>query len=61
MIILAILITSLMHFSLQGWENVLFELGSEKVKRARSGSKDDWKNERGNVKVPYRSAYSYFM
>ena len=23
--------TSLIHFSLKGWENVLFELGSERV------------------------------
>ena len=28
---LPILITSLIHFSLKGWENVLFELGSEGV------------------------------
>ena len=32
MIILLILTTSLIHFSLKGWENVLFELGSERVK-----------------------------
>ena len=31
MIILPILITSLIHLSLKGWEYVLFELGSEKV------------------------------
>ena len=31
MIILAILTTSLIHSSLKGWENVLFELGSERV------------------------------
>ena len=29
-IILPILTTSLLHFSLEGWENVLFELGSER-------------------------------
>ena len=32
MIILPILITSLIHFFLKGWENVLFELGTERVK-----------------------------
>ena len=32
---LLILTTSLVHFSLKGWENVLFELGSEKVKNVR--------------------------
>ena len=32
MIIVPILITSLTHFSLKGWENVLIELGSERVK-----------------------------
>ena len=32
MIILPILTTSLIHISLKGWENVLFELGSERVK-----------------------------
>ena len=32
MIILLIVTTSLIHFSLKGWENVLFELGSERVK-----------------------------
>ena len=31
MTILPILTTSLIHFSLKGWENVLFELGSERV------------------------------
>ena len=31
MIILPILIASLTHFYLKGWENVLFELGSERV------------------------------
>ena len=31
MIILPILTTSLIHFGLEGWENVLFELGSERV------------------------------
>ena len=30
-IILPILTTSLIHFSLKGWENVLFELGIERV------------------------------
>ena len=30
--IVTILSTSLIHFSLKGWENVLFELGSERVK-----------------------------
>ena len=29
--VLPILTTALMHFSLKGWENVLFELGSERV------------------------------
>ena len=33
LIILPILDTSLIHFSLEGWENVLFELESERVKR----------------------------
>ena len=32
MIILTILTASLIHFSLKGWENVLFGLGSEKGK-----------------------------
>ena len=32
MIILPILTTSLMHFFLKGWENVLFELGSKTLK-----------------------------
>ena len=32
MIILQILTTLLMHSSLKGWENVLFELGSKRVK-----------------------------
>ena len=32
MIIEPILDTSFIHFSLKGWENVLFELGSERVK-----------------------------
>ena len=36
MIILPILTTSLVHFSLKGWENVLFELGSGRVKIALS-------------------------
>ena len=36
-IILPILTTSLIHFSLNGWDNVLFELGSERV-----NSKVDW-------------------
>ena len=31
MSVLPILTTSLIHFSLKGWENVLFELGSERV------------------------------
>ena len=31
MIIVPILTSSLIHFSLKGWENVLFELGSERV------------------------------
>ena len=31
MIILSILTTSLIHFSLNGLENVLFELGSQRV------------------------------
>ena len=31
MIILPILTTSLVYFSLEGWENVLFELGTERV------------------------------
>ena len=33
MTILPILATSLIHFSLKGWENVLFELGSERDKQ----------------------------
>ena len=33
MIILPILTTSFIHFSLKGWENVLFDLGSERVKK----------------------------
>ena len=36
MIILPILTTSLIHFSLKGCENVLFELGSESVQRIKS-------------------------
>ena len=32
MIILPILTTSLIHLSLKCWENVFFELGSERVK-----------------------------
>ena len=32
MIILPILTTSLIHFSSKGWEDVLFEIGSERVK-----------------------------
>ena len=32
MIRLQILTTSLIHFSLKGWENVIFELGSERAK-----------------------------
>ena len=31
MIILPIVTTPLIHLSLEGWENVLFELGSERV------------------------------
>ena len=31
MIMLPILTISFIHFSLKGWENVLFELGSESV------------------------------
>ena len=31
MIILPILTTSIVHFSLKGWENELFELGSERT------------------------------
>ena len=31
MIILPIITTSVIHFSVKGWENVLFELGSERV------------------------------
>ena len=34
MIILKILATSLIHVPLKRWENVLFELGSERVKKA---------------------------
>ena len=34
MIIVPILTSSLIHFSLKGWENVLFELGSESVNEA---------------------------
>ena len=34
MIIVPILTTSLIHFSLKGWENVLFELGSERVNQS---------------------------
>ena len=34
MILVPVLTTSLIHFSWKGWENVLFELGSERVKRA---------------------------
>ena len=33
MSVLPILTTSLIHFSLKGWEIILFELGSERVKR----------------------------
>ena len=33
MIILPILTTSLIHFLFKGWENVLFELGSVRVKQ----------------------------
>ena len=36
MIMLPILTTSLIHCSLKGWENVLFYLGSERVKQTRS-------------------------
>ena len=36
MIILPILNNSLIHFSLKCWENALFELGSERVKRRQS-------------------------
>ena len=32
MILVPVLTTSLIHFSWKGWENVLFELGSERVK-----------------------------
>ena len=43
LIILPILATSLVHFSLKGWENVLFELGSGRVNitalSLRQGSK----------------------
>ena len=35
MIILPILTMSLIHFSLKAWENLLLELGSERVKCAR--------------------------
>ena len=38
MIILPILTISLIHLSLKGWENVLFELGSERVNRIGSSS-----------------------
>ena len=33
MIIVSILTASLIHFSLKGWENLLFKLGSEWVKK----------------------------
>ena len=33
MILVPVLTTSLIHFSLKGWENVLFELGSERVNK----------------------------
>ena len=33
MILVPVLTTSLIHFSWKGWENVLFELGSERVKK----------------------------
>ena len=38
MITLPILTTSLIHFSFKGWENVLFELVSERVKNASRSS-----------------------
>ena len=38
MILLPILTTSLIHFSLKGWENVPFELGNERVKRSAPSS-----------------------
>ena len=37
MIMLPFPTTSLIHFSLEGWENVLFELGSERVKLTYRG------------------------
>ena len=30
-ILIPIIATSIIHFSLEGWENALFELGSERV------------------------------
>ena len=55
MIILPILTTPLIHFCLKGWENVLFELGSERV-RSTSGTdhlrplvnRNDSSNNAGN-------------
>ena len=41
MIIPLILTTSLTHFSLNGWENVIFELGSERVGRGDSPQYSD--------------------
>ena len=43
MILLPILTTSLAHFSLKSWENVLFELGSKRVKQETPPpSRDLW-------------------
>ena len=62
MIILPILPTSLIHFSLEGWENVLFELGAERVnqndKPAPYSTKMHWRygryslTERGITELP---------
>ena len=38
MILVPVLTTSLIHFSLKGWENVLFELGTERVKPWPNGT-----------------------
>ena len=55
MIILTILTTSLTHFSLKGWENVLFEIGSEGLilisREPRSGPKD-WPRFAGSESIP---------
>ena len=54
MIILTTLTAPLIHFCLKGWENVIFELGSERVKAKCT---DDYR--RGGQHLLYRRLEGY--